>query len=283
MGDLASWLKRLIGIEDPMAAFLREGKHAKEMLEASGEEVPNVRAELRKATANAKAWGVLKLNKIDSFRNEKGLVDPAVHIPASEATARYRDAMWKALSIKALDDQDAAPRDGDIFAARRALIASMPVPLTPAMVLEMDRVLGLPPIDPIFGFPEPATAESRMQDAEWWDLRRVLLRNPNLTPENVDFDKPSILWRWRLRHELPTNDMDLLRTFGAHLQAIRSSPDDPLNQPPPRIQTAAEKMTDSEWQEAVAEQAEMMGLDPDKCRQKPGFGIAPPPGGPEFR
>jgi hypothetical protein len=101
-------------------------------------------------------------------------------IPACEAISQYHEEMTEALSTVAVDEKDAAPRDASMFAARRIFAASVPVPLSSEMISELDRALGLPPIDPSLGLPNNA-------DAEWLDLRCVLLRNPSLTPENVDF------------------------------------------------------------------------------------------------
>jgi hypothetical protein len=152
---MVSWLKRLIGIpaDNRMTAFLHEAEHAREMLDAAGREVPDTRAELRKAIARSEALGALKLKEIDRFRTGQGLIDRDVSLLVSEAIGRYADEMAKALSTVALDEKDAASREGRVLTARRVLAASVPVPLTPAMVREMDRALGLPPVDPTLGLP----------------------------------------------------------------------------------------------------------------------------------
>jgi hypothetical protein len=61
----------------------------------------------------------------------------------------------------------------------------------------------------------------RGKDEIWADIRRLLVCNPNLTPDYVDREKAAILWRWETEHQLPNCDMDLFNTFGRYLSATQ--------------------------------------------------------------
>ena len=145
-----AWLKRLMGVEDAATALLRRAKRAQEMLDAAGVKVPDTRDELRKSTAVIEALGVLELP-----RNEVGLLDPEVSHPAISALRRYRESMASALSAAADGKMDLTSRDAEISKARRMLVSSIPVTIPPATILEVDRVLGLPPIFPELGLNSP--------------------------------------------------------------------------------------------------------------------------------
>lgn len=140
--DLVGWLKRRPS-EDTEAAANRA---AREILDTHGARILNNLDELRKTRAALSAFGILNLP-----RNERELVDLELSNPAIAAIAKYRGDMVDALSTVALDAEDAAPRDAKIFGARRALIAGLPTAVTAQKVLEIDRALGLPPIDPGLG------------------------------------------------------------------------------------------------------------------------------------
>lgn len=115
-------------------------------MDTHGARILNNLDELRKATAAVKAFGILKLP-----RNERGLIDQELSNPAHAAIAQYRATMAEALSTIALDAEDAAPRDAKIFGARRTLIATLSTTVTAERILEIDRALGLPPVDPGLG------------------------------------------------------------------------------------------------------------------------------------
>jgi hypothetical protein len=140
---VVGWLKRRPP-EDPEAAMNRA---AQEILDTHGARVLDTIDELRKTRATLKAFGVLNLP-----RNDAGLVDRDLSDPAIGAITKYRANMAEALStVAALDAEDATPRDAKIFGARRALIAALPVTVAEDGIREIDRALGLPPIDPGLG------------------------------------------------------------------------------------------------------------------------------------
>ena len=143
-----AWLKRLIGIpETPMESFLRKGKAAQAMLDAARVKVPDTRLELRRATEESEAFGVLRLLRDP----ETNRIPPERSRPVFEAIRIYRKSMEASLTKPYEDQSQKGQREAAILTSRRALVISLPVTLTSAMMAEMDKLLGLPPIDPALG------------------------------------------------------------------------------------------------------------------------------------
>ncbi len=144
---MAGFIKRLFGLETPAEELQRKGADAERILKAAGVQVPDAIADIKKANAVTMALGVLRLPR----DTELGKIDPLVSELAWAAVIAYRHTMQAALSTTPVDRVEAAGRDAQIFGARRALCASVPVTVTADVVAAIDGHLGLPPIDPTLG------------------------------------------------------------------------------------------------------------------------------------